>query len=95
MQQDGPSAPCRPLRSDGQRTKMAPSGGAPCPEGDSALASHKLMAPASRKRGPSGPGRAGQELVQGQDRTSANSFSKYCFGRAPMTVFFTSPPWKR
>ena len=29
------------------------------------------------------------------DRTSANSFSKNCFGLAPMTVFFTSPPWNR
>jgi hypothetical protein len=29
------------------------------------------------------------------DRTSANSFSKNCFGLAPITVLFTSPPWKR
>lgn len=29
------------------------------------------------------------------DRTSANSFSKNCFGFAPMTVLFTSPPWNR
>jgi hypothetical protein len=30
-----------------------------------------------------------------QDRTSANSFSKNCLGRAPMTVLLTSPPWNR
>ena len=30
-----------------------------------------------------------------QDRTSANSFSKNCLGRAPMTVLFTSPPSNR
>src|SRR6478672_9812342 len=30
-----------------------------------------------------------------QERTSANSFSKNCFGLAPMTVLFTSPRWKR
>ena len=29
------------------------------------------------------------------ERTSANSFSKNCFGLAPITVFFTSPSWNR